>query len=49
MLIMKHQNQLAKWPGIDFPYNLPIFDDWWQHNKTSKYNKYFDENMQSTC
>jgi hypothetical protein len=26
------KTQLAKWPGVHFPYNLPLFGDWWQHN-----------------
>jgi hypothetical protein len=49
MLIIKHQNHLAKWVGVHFPYNLPLLliDD--NTTKSSKYNKYFDENMQSTC
>jgi hypothetical protein len=49
MLIIKHQNHLAKWPGVHFPYNIPILviDD--NTTKASKYNKHFDENMQSTC
>jgi hypothetical protein len=48
MLTIKHQNHLDKCAGVYFPYNLPLFviDD-----KTTKarYNKHFDENMQSTC
>jgi hypothetical protein len=49
MLIIKHQNQLVKWAKVHFPYDLPllVIDD--NTNKASKYNKHFDENMQSTC
>jgi hypothetical protein len=49
MLIIKHQNHLVKWARAHFPYNLPllVIDD--NTTKASKYNKYFDENMQSTC
>jgi hypothetical protein len=45
MLIIKHQNRLAKWFGVLFPYNLPLLliDD--NTTKASKYNKHFDENM----
>jgi hypothetical protein len=32
MLIIKHQNHLVKWVGVHFPYNLPLFGDWWQNN-----------------
>jgi hypothetical protein len=27
MLIIKHQNHLAKWVRVHFPYNLPLFGD----------------------
>jgi hypothetical protein len=27
---------LAKWPGVHFPYNLPLFGDWWQHNQSKQ-------------
>jgi hypothetical protein len=49
MLIIKRQNHLAKWPGVHFPYNLPllVIDD--NTTKASKSNKHFDENMKSTC
>jgi hypothetical protein len=49
MLIIKHQNHLVKLSEVHFPYNLPflVIDD--NTTKASKYNKYFDENMQSTC
>jgi hypothetical protein len=49
MLIIKHQNHLAKWSEVHFPYNLPllVIDD--NITKASKYNNHFNENMQSTC
>jgi hypothetical protein len=49
MLIIKHQNHLAKWVGSIF-LTISLFlviDD--NTTKASKYNKHFDENMQSTC
>jgi hypothetical protein len=49
MLIIKHQNHLAKWHRIHFPYNLPLLVIDNNTTKASKYNKKFDENMQSTC
>jgi hypothetical protein len=30
------KTQLAKWPGVLFPYNLPLFGDWWQHNQSKQ-------------
>jgi hypothetical protein len=30
------KTQLAKWPGVHFPYNLPLFGDWWQHNQSKQ-------------
>jgi uncharacterized protein involved in tolerance to divalent cations len=49
MLIIKHHNHLVKWVEVHFPYNLPllVIDD--NTTKESKYNKWFDENMQSSC
>jgi hypothetical protein len=48
-LIIKHQNNVVNWIGVHVPYNLPfmVIDD--NTTKASKYNKYLDENMQSTC
>ena len=33
-LLLNHQNHktMAQWGH--FPYNLPLFDDWWQHNQS---------------
>jgi hypothetical protein len=49
MLIMKQQNHLAKWIEVHFPYNLLllVIDD--NTTKASKYMKYKNEIMQSTC
>jgi hypothetical protein len=30
------KTQLAKWPRVHFPYNLPLFGDWWQHNQSKQ-------------
>jgi hypothetical protein len=49
MLIIKHQNPFGQMTrGPYFPYNLPflVIDD--NTTKASKYNKHFNENMQST-
>jgi hypothetical protein len=50
MLIIKHQNpfiQMARGPfSLQFPPFLVIEDN---TTKVSKYNKHFNENMQSTC
>jgi hypothetical protein len=49
MLIIKHQNpfsQMTRGPFfLQFP--LLVIDD--NTTKASKYNKHFNENMQSTC
>jgi hypothetical protein len=49
MLIIKHQNRLAKWSGSIFLTIAPflVIDD--NTTKASKYNKHFKENMQYTC
>jgi hypothetical protein len=49
MLIIKHQNSLDKWVGSIFLTISPflVIDD--NTTKAHKYNKHFDENMQSTC
>jgi hypothetical protein len=49
MLIIKHQNHLDKWVEVHFPNNLPLLVIVDNTTKASKYNKHFDENMQSTC
>jgi hypothetical protein len=49
MLLIKHQNQLVKWVEAHFPYNLPFLVIGYNTTKSSKYNKHFDQNMQSTC
>jgi hypothetical protein len=43
MLIIKHQNHLAKWHEVHFPYNIPflVVDD--NTTKESKYNKSLSE------
>jgi hypothetical protein len=34
MLTIKHRNHLDKCAGVYFPYILPLFGDWWQHNQS---------------
>jgi hypothetical protein len=36
------KTQLAKWPGVHFPYNLPLFGDWWQHNQSKQIIQLFE-------
>ena len=36
------KTQLAKWPGVHFPYNLPLFGDWWQHNQSKQIIQVFE-------
>ena len=36
------KTQLAKRPGVHFPYNLPLFGDWWQHNQSKQIIQVFE-------
>jgi hypothetical protein len=36
------KTQLAKWPGLHFPYNLSLFGDWWQHNQSKQIIQLFE-------
>jgi hypothetical protein len=36
------KTQLAKWPGVHFSYNLPLFGDWWQHNQSKQILQVFE-------
>ena len=36
------KTQLAKWHGVHFPYNLPLFGDWWQHNQSKQIIQVFE-------
>jgi hypothetical protein len=36
------KTQLAKWSGVHFPYNLPLFGDWWQHNQSKQIIQTFE-------
>jgi hypothetical protein len=49
MLTIKHQNHLDKWTKSIFLtiFQFFVIDD--NTTKASKYNKHFDENIQSTC
>jgi hypothetical protein len=42
VLIIKHQNSISQKAWVHFPYNLPLFGDWWQHNQSKQIIQVFE-------
>jgi hypothetical protein len=42
MFIIKHQNLFSRMARVHFPYNLPLFGDWWQHNQNKQMLQTFE-------